>query len=101
MPRQAISRRCFGIAAALLLASAAPPAAAETYPNRTIRLIVPFPAGGSNDVAARIIAPHLERALGQTVIVDNRPAAGGIVGSDGGAKGAPRGHHALPGRPPL
>jgi tripartite-type tricarboxylate transporter receptor subunit TctC len=91
----AISRQCFGIAAALLLTAAAAPAAAETYPNRTIRLIVPFPAGGSNDVAARIIAPHLERALGQTVIVDNRPAAGGIVGSDAVAKATPDGHTLL------
>jgi tripartite-type tricarboxylate transporter receptor subunit TctC len=91
----AISRQCFGIAAALLLTAAAAPAAAETYPNRTIRLIVPFPAGGSNDVAARIIAPHLERALGQTVIVDNRPAAGGIVGSDAVAKAPPDGHTLL------
>jgi tripartite-type tricarboxylate transporter receptor subunit TctC len=91
----AISRQCFGIAAALLLTAAAAPAAAETSPNRTIRLIVPFPAGGSNDVAARIIAPHLERALGQTVIVDNRPAAGGIVGSDAVAKAPPDGHTLL------
>jgi tripartite-type tricarboxylate transporter receptor subunit TctC len=91
----AISRQCFGIAAALLLTAAAAPAAAETYPNRTIRLIVPFPAGGSNDVAARIIAPHLETALGQTVIVDNRPAAGGIVGSDAVAKAPPDGHTLL------
>jgi tripartite-type tricarboxylate transporter receptor subunit TctC len=89
-----ISRRRL-IAAALLLASAAVPAAAEPYPNRIVRLVVPFPAGGSNDVAARIIAPYLERALGQTVIVDNRPAAGGIVGSDAVAKASPDGHMLL------
>jgi tripartite-type tricarboxylate transporter receptor subunit TctC len=63
--------------------------------THTIRLIVPFPAGGSNDVMARIIAPHLEQALGQTVIVDNRPAAGGIVGSDAVAKATPDGHTLL------
>jgi tripartite-type tricarboxylate transporter receptor subunit TctC len=68
---------------------------ADPYPNRVIRLIVPFSAGGSNDVAARIIAPHLEQALGQTVIVDNRPAAGGIVGSDTVAKAPPDGHTLL------
>ena len=56
---------------------------------------MPFPAGGSNDVMARIIAPHLEQALGQTVIVDNRPAAGGIVGSDAVAKAPPDGHTLL------
>ena len=63
-------------------------ASAQTF-THTIRLIVPFPAGGSNDVMARIIAPHLEQALGQTVIVDNRPAAAGIVGSDAVAKAPP------------
>jgi tripartite-type tricarboxylate transporter receptor subunit TctC len=69
--------------------------AAEPYPTHTIRLIVPFPAGGSNDVMARIIAPQLEQALGQTVIVENRPAAGGIVGSDAVAKAVPDGHTLL------
>jgi len=69
-------------------------ATAQTF-THTIRLIVPFPAGGSNDVMARIIAPHLEQALGQTVIVDNRPAAGGIVGSDAVAKAPPDGHTLL------
>ena len=91
MPGHAM--RCFGFAAALLLA--APLANAEPYPNHVIKLIVPFPAGGSNDVAARIIAPHLEQALGQTIIVDNRPAAGGIVGSDAVAKAPPDGHTLL------
>jgi tripartite-type tricarboxylate transporter receptor subunit TctC len=85
--------RCFGFAATLLLAAAV--ARAEPYPNHVIKLIVPFPAGGSNDVAARIIAPHLEHALGQTIIVDNRPAAGGIVGSDAVAKAPPDGHTLL------
>ena len=61
----------------------------------TIRLVVPFPAGGSNDVMARIIAPHLEQTLGQTVIVDNRPAAGGMVGSERWPRRAPDGHTLL------
>src|SRR5436305_3829481 len=47
----------------------------ETYPHRPVRLIVPFAAGGLNDVVARLIAPYLERSLGQPFIVDNRPAA--------------------------
>jgi tripartite-type tricarboxylate transporter receptor subunit TctC len=79
----------------LVVALAAGIAHAQNYPSHVIRLIVPFPAGGSNDVAARLIAPHLEKALGQTVIVDNRPAAGGIVGSDAVAKAAPDGHTLL------
>jgi tripartite-type tricarboxylate transporter receptor subunit TctC len=86
-------RACLRVIAALAVALAAVPA--QAYPDHVIRLIVPFPAGGSNDVAARLIAPHLERALGQTVIVDNRPAAGGIVGSDAVAKAAPDGHTLL------
>ena len=92
MHGRAISRSC-AVAASLLLAATM--ARAEAYPNHVIKLIVPFPAGGSNDVAARIIAPHLEQALGQTIIVDNRPAAGGIVGSDAVAKAPPDGHTLL------
>ena len=88
-----VYRRSFGIIVALVAALATVPA--QSYPDHIIRLIVPFPAGGSNDVAARLIAPHLEKALGQTVIVDNRPAAGGIVGSDAVAKAAPDGHTLL------
>ena len=60
-----------------------------------IRLIVPFAAGGLNDVVARLVAPHLERSLGQPVIVDNRPAASGIVGTDAVAKATPDGHTLL------
>src|SRR5712671_5265510 len=81
--------------AALLAASVATPAAAQTYPTHTIRLIVPFPAGGSNDVMARLIAPYLEQGLGQTVIIDNRPAAAGQVGTEAVAKAAPDGHTLL------
>ena len=83
-----------GLAICALVALASS-ALAQTYPTHTVRLIVPFPAGGSNDVMARIIAPHLEQALGQTVIIDNRPAAAGIVGSDAVAKAAPDGHTLL------
>jgi tripartite-type tricarboxylate transporter receptor subunit TctC len=82
-------------AAVLLMAAGVLRADAQSYATHTIRLIVPFPPGGSNDVMARIIAPHLEQALGQTVIVDNRPAAGGIVGSDAVAKAPPDGHTLL------
>src|SRR5436190_1933545 len=80
---------------AALAAFAAVTAGAQTYPSKTIRLIVPFPPGGLNDTAARLIQPHLEKALGQTVIVDNRPAASGIVGTDAVAKAAPDGHTLL------
>src|SRR6266480_2393449 len=67
----------------------------ETYPNRPVRLIVPFAAGGLNDVVARLIGPYLERSFGQPFIVENRPAASGIVGTDATAKATPDGHTLL------
>jgi tripartite-type tricarboxylate transporter receptor subunit TctC len=86
-------RQCLGAVWAML--AAATPAAAQPYPNHPLRLIVPFAAGGSNDVMARLIAPHLEQSLGQPVIVDNRPAAAGQVGTDAVAKAPPDGHTLL------
>src|SRR6266850_1519811 len=81
--------------AALLIACATATASAQKYPTHTIRLVVPFPPGGLNDTAARLLQPHLEKALGQTVIVDNRPAASGIVGTDAVAKAPADGHTLL------
>jgi tripartite-type tricarboxylate transporter receptor subunit TctC len=89
-----LPRHLLGIAA-VLFAFAATAASAQNYPTHPIKLVVPFPAGGSNDVMARIIAPHLEQALGQPVIVDNRPAAAGQIGTDAVAKAAPDGHTLL------
>jgi tripartite-type tricarboxylate transporter receptor subunit TctC len=68
---------------------------ADNYPSRPVRLIVPFAAGGLNDVVARLVAPYLERALGQPFIIDNRPAASGMVGTDATAKAAPDGYTLL------
>jgi tripartite-type tricarboxylate transporter receptor subunit TctC len=68
---------------------------ADSYPSRPVRLIVPFAAGGLNDVVARLVAPYLERALGQPFIIDNRPAASGMVGTDATAKAAPDGYTLL------
>ena len=67
----------------------------NAYPSRPVRLIVPFAAGGLNDVVARLVAPYLERALGQPFIIDNRPAASGIVGTDATAKATPDGYTLL------
>jgi tripartite-type tricarboxylate transporter receptor subunit TctC len=86
------------VAVFLLMALAALGAAdarAEIYPNRPVRLIVPFAAGGLNDVVARLIGPSLERSFGQPFIVENRPAASGIVGTDATAKATPDGHTLL------
>jgi tripartite-type tricarboxylate transporter receptor subunit TctC len=71
------------------------PAAADDYPTRSIRLIIPFPPGGSNDVVGRIIANQLGKTLGQQVFVDNRAGAGGVVGSDLAAKATPDGYTLL------
>ena len=78
-----------------LLAAAPKPAAADDYPSRSIRLIIPFPPGGSNDVVGRIIANQLGQKLGQQVFVDNRAGAGGVVGTDIAAKAAPDGYTLL------
>ena len=71
------------------------PAAAEDYPSRPVRLIVPFPPGGSNDVVGRIVANQLGQKLGQTIFVDNRAGAGGLVGTDLAAKSAADGYTLL------
>jgi len=92
-----VASRCrrLGVLAALLVAFAPVTAPAQDYPNRPIRLIVPFAAGGLNDVVARLVGPYLERALGQPVVIDNRPAAGGMVGTDAVAKAPPDGYSLL------
>lgn len=74
----------------LLLAFSA--SAHAAWPDKPIRLIVPFPPGGPNDVVARLVAEPLAQALGQPVVIDNRAGAGGTIGSDAGAKAPPDGY---------
>jgi len=75
--------------------AAAGPAAAQPYPNRPIKLIVPFPAGGPPDVIARIVADSMSTRLGQSVVVDNRPGAGATIGTRSVANAEPDGHTLL------
>ena len=80
--------------AALALAAFALTAHAQ-YPNRTVKLVVPFPPAGATDVVGRIVAQKLGERLGQSVVVENRPGAGGSIGSDMVAKSAPDGYTLL------
>lgn len=83
-------RLCLG-AAAMSLAPA--PACAQTYPVKPVRWIVPFPPGGGTDLTTRILAPKLADALGQQVVVDNRPGSGGTIGLAIAAKAPADGYH--------
>lgn len=88
--------RSIGCAVFLAVALAIPSAAlAQTYPTRSIRVIVSFPPGGSTDFTARILALHLPASLGQTIVIDNRGGAGGTIGTDIAAKATPDGYTLL------
>ena len=79
---------------ALLLALAGG-VAAQDYPTKPVRLIIPFPPGGSNDVVGRVIATQLGERLGKQVVVDNRGGAGGVLGTEVAAGAAPDGYTIL------
>jgi len=80
---------------AILMALAAPAAAAETYPDRPVTLIVPYAAGGSSDVLARLLGERLSKSLGQPIVIDNRAGAGSRIGTELAAKSAPDGYTLL------
>jgi len=81
--------------AALSVLLSLPAMAADTYPNRPVKLIVPFGAGGPADVYARILAQHLSEETKQSFVVEDRPGAGSIIGTDVVAKAAPDGYTLL------
>ena len=103
MRDQLARRRLLQLSFASLLASglAGRSAFGQTWPNRTIRLIAPFPAGGGTDSAARIVAARLSELLGQQVVIDNRPGAGSNIGAEAAARSAPDGYTMLLGAPTL
>jgi tripartite-type tricarboxylate transporter receptor subunit TctC len=74
------------------LLSLAGPAMAQDYPSRPVRFVVPFAPGGGSDISARLVAEGMQPLLGQTIVVDNRPGAGSVVGTEIVAKSAPDGY---------
>jgi tripartite-type tricarboxylate transporter receptor subunit TctC len=84
------------IAALLAVALACPLAAqAQDWPGRSIKFVVPYPPGGSTDIAARVLGEYLSRSLGQQIVVENKSGAGGVIGVESGAKSAPDGYTVL------
>jgi tripartite-type tricarboxylate transporter receptor subunit TctC len=90
---RALARRALAAFAAALLA--APVLAQTPYPSQPIRIVVPYPPGGATDTLARMIGGKLQEAWGQTVIVENKPGASGLIGNDLVAKAPPDGHTVL------
>jgi tripartite-type tricarboxylate transporter receptor subunit TctC len=94
-----LRRRHFVVVTASTLATSA--LRAQTWPSRPIRLVVPFPPGGLIDNMARLIAPVLQRELGQPLVIDNKPGAGGNLGAGEAARTAADGYTLLMASPPL
>jgi tripartite-type tricarboxylate transporter receptor subunit TctC len=96
MKSMPMSRRlCWVIALAVTAYASAGPAAAQNFPNRPVRIVVPFAAGGAVDTVGRIVATKMSEQLGQPVIVENRTGAGGNIGADAVAKSPPDGYTLL------
>ena len=87
-----IAKLCLALAA---LVSLLAPASAQSYPDRTVKIIVPFGAGGPADIYARFIGQHLQESLKQTFVIENRPGAGSVIGTGEVAKSAPDGYTLL------
>src|SRR3954468_15893328 len=82
----------FAVAISMCAAIIAAPVNAQTYPNKPIRFVLPFPAGGPTDLLGRIMGQKFAAQLGQPVVPENRPGAGGNVGTEYGAKQPPDGY---------
>jgi tripartite-type tricarboxylate transporter receptor subunit TctC len=97
MPKPMLRKARIAFAAAALLAWAVPAVPAADYPTRPVALVVAFPPGGASDVLARIVGRKLEQILGQPLVIDNRPGAGGNVAAETVAHAAPDGYTLLAG----
>ena len=89
-PRSPVVQALLGIA--LASASTLATAQASAWPDRPVKIVMPFPSGGASDVLTRILADQLRIKLGQTFVVENRTGAGGNIGMEAGAKAAPDGY---------
>ena len=91
-----VARNVVGATLALAaLGAVVTPALAQGYPNKSIRIVVPFPAGGTTDIVARLLAQRMSESMGQSVVVENRGGAGGSLGADVVAKAPPDGYSIL------
>ena len=84
--------KTLGLAGFAALCAMPRPAGAQDYPIKPIRLVVPFPPGGPNDIIGRVVGQKMQELLGQLIIIDNRPGAGGVLGTDNVAKSEPDGY---------
>lgn len=89
------SKRPIAILAASLLMLGSGAAVAQTWPTKPVRFVVTFAPGGSSEIVARVMQQPLQERLGQPVVIDNRPGAGGTIGADIVAKAIPDGHTLL------
>jgi len=95
MAQRAVRLSAIALACAALVPAFSSARAKEAYPSRAIHIVIPFPAGGPSDIAARIIAQRMNEDWGQPVVVDNRPGANTIIGAETVAKAAPDGYTLL------
>src|SRR5438105_13355602 len=95
LPEERMNRRAAVLLVMLVLAAVAGPAASQPYPSRAIRIVVPYPPGGTSDILARALGERLTASWGQPVVVENKPGANGNVGADLVAKSPADGYTLL------
>src|ERR1700754_3672846 len=92
---RALLRSIAAVGAGLVLGAAMPQASAQSYPDKPVKLIVPMSPGGAVDTLARLLTHHMSTSFGKPVVVDNKPGANGLIGSDLVAKATPDGYTLL------